>query len=550
MTSWATGNMSQALVLTLGHNSSAILVEDGKVVCGYEQERLSGVKSDSAFPVDAIIEIRKHHKIHQDTNTYVGHWFLDHKLPAKNKYWDPDFIKDITPFGEVLSLDREFSHHDSHLEAAMVFAQGLSGKYTAMILDGFGSSAECISIYEVTGSNYRLIRRWFGFEKSLGLLYQYATAFLGMKMHNHEYKMLAYEVHIHGLSHLDMTLLTELIEKESNRRFVELMKDGVSLTCDPMVNLSALPNTQAAIDKLLFSVLDEMGATEAPIHDKRCIISYFVQHVVENVVLRLAELHDIHDLLLCGGLFYNVKLNSMLANTVSGTTCIMPLAGDQGAGLGVYQRYCGDLVWPDNLFWGKRDLSDVTGAGLFSANSLNQAQGFIWRCLDEYGFVNIVRGAMEFGPRALCNTTTLAIPAGLAGGEINFINNRTNEMPFALVCTESQAENLFVDCGRIYKSLDYMICTREFKAGMHRMLEGGAHYYPDMGVYTCRPQITRDPELVAILEEFGPLINTSFNYHGVPIVLTREQILYTHEMQLSRGNAKGIEVNTLIIKGQ
>ena len=28
--------------------------------------------------------------------------------------------------------------------------------------------------------------------------------------------------------------------------------------------------------------------------------------------------------------------------------------------------------------------------------------------------------------------------------------------------------------------------------------------------------------------EFGPLINTSWNYHGVPIVYNTDQIEYTH----------------------
>ena len=41
--------MSKNLLLTLGHNSSAVLMDDDKVVCGYENERLSKVKSDSAF---------------------------------------------------------------------------------------------------------------------------------------------------------------------------------------------------------------------------------------------------------------------------------------------------------------------------------------------------------------------------------------------------------------------------------------------------------------------------------------------------------------------
>ena len=114
--------MKTALALTLGHNSSAVLIQDGEIIAGYEQERFSAKKSDSAFPKDAIKELALRYDLPSDTTVCVGHWFLDHQLPPANKYWDPDYIKQMFPDGEILSLDSQFSHHDSHLEAAMVFA--------------------------------------------------------------------------------------------------------------------------------------------------------------------------------------------------------------------------------------------------------------------------------------------------------------------------------------------------------------------------------------------------------------------------------------------
>ena len=43
-------------------------------------------------------------------------------------------------------------------------------------------------------------------------------------------------------------------------------------------------------------------------------------------------------MLLAGGLFYNVKLNNSLAKIVN-HICICPLAGDQGAAIGMYEFY-------------------------------------------------------------------------------------------------------------------------------------------------------------------------------------------------------------------
>lgn len=539
--------MTTALALTLGHNSSAVLIQDGVVVCGYEQERFSAIKSDSQFPRDAIKEIDRRFPLPADTTVCIGHWFLDHKLPIANKYWDPDFIHKMMPDAEILSLDTEFSHHDSHLETAVAFAgSDFADTYTAFIVDGFGSSGECFSAYEVSGKSYRLLKRWFGFEKSLGLLYQYATGFLDMKMHNHEYKMLAYEVHIHTLSY-DMPRLDALVRVAAEKWIKNMFSGNINPATDGLISLTALPMTNANIGDMLHDVLMEMGAGGANLHDKRCIVSYFVQRLVETVMLSILRDFVPKNLLLAGGLFYNVKLNNLLAKQVPGKTCILPLAGDQGCGLGVYNRYFGDLKWPEHLYWGHRDLDFVCDdCNLMSFKDMDEAMATIVDELNSLGFVNIVRGSMEYGPRALCNTTTLALPKLEVGAIINHINDRTNEMPFALVMSKEQADDLFVDVDRIHKSLEYMICTRDFKPGKAEALIGGAHYYPDADVYTCRPQITDDRHILALVELFGPLINTSYNYHGVPIVLGETQIKHTHAMQ--RYTASDMEFKTLIIR--
>jgi predicted NodU family carbamoyl transferase len=257
------------------------------------------------------------------------------------------------------------------------------------------------------------------------------------------------------------------------------------------------------------------------------------------------------NLLLVGGLFYNVKLNSLLAKKVAGKTCVMPLAGDQGAGLGVYQAYRGDLKFPDNLTWGPRDLRALKNnvdlpEGMVVVDTMDQASEIIYRELKSRGFVNLVRGDVEFGPRALCNTTTLGLPTTEVAEQINLINARTMEMPFAPVVTQDTAGKLFEGVDKIHKSLEYMIVTRDYKLGVGQAVPGAAHYYANDFVYTGRPQITSDKHLVPILDSFnGLLINTSFNYHGVPIVCTNNQIIDTHVNQ--RKTRPDIQATTIIV---
>lgn len=545
--------MGYDLAISLGHNSSAILIQDGAVVAGYEEERFTGVKSDSHYPVNAIEELKARYNLPRDTNAYIGHWFIDAQLPAPNKYWNPQHLRSLFPDGSIDSLNQDFTHHDSHLESAIVFAgPDFAKKYHAVVADGFGSYGECISVYEVTGRAYRLLHRVRGFEKSMGMLYQYATAFMGMKMHNHEYKMLAYEVHLpEVLEYHEIELLSSLVFETAKGYLRSYHNLVLTNEFDPVTDLSALPNVQMSINNRLTEVLKQLGMLNSPIYEKRVVISYFVQRVVESVMTTYIGTFGAESLLVTGGLFYNVKLNHILADKVKGKFCAMPLAGDQGAALGVYQAYRGDLKWPGNLTWGDRDLGTMdqldAPPGVIFVDSDEQAQVLLDKALATKGWANLVRGRLEYGPRALCNTSTIALPHRSIAADINRANARTMEMPFAPVMTAAQAEEYFLNCGKVHKSLEYMIVTRTYRPGMEERVFGAAHYYPDRQVYTGRPQITADPMMVALLEKHGPLVNTSFNFHGVPIVMSLEQILDTHVRQWQ--TAPELEPTTIIVRG-
>ncbi len=538
------------LAISLGHNSSAVLVKDGRVLAGYEEERFTGVKSESSFPINAIEALRKRYRLPKDTDFYLGHWFINSRIPdISNKHVNWEYLRSTFPNGQWSSLSPDLTHHDSHLESAMAFASPFEEEYHCVVMDGFGSFGECMSIYQVNGEKYRLLHRVFGFEKSMGMLYQYATAFMGMKMHNHEYKMLAYEVHLQEVLEPWEVINLKMIAEEEATRYIKLTHN-LQLTSefDPVTDLAALPNVQLAINKMLTSVLKRMDLLQASEYDKRVVISWFVQHVVEMVVLTYVALYQPKNLLVVGGLFYNVKLNHMLANNVKGKFCAMPLAGDQGAALGVYQAHKGDLVWPDTLCWGDRDLdfdkSDLP-EGFYVMDPL-EATAFMDQRLSNQGWVNMVRGKMEFGPRALCNTSTIAIPNVEITANINRANDRTMEMPMAPVMTRKQADDHFSGVSKIHKSLEYMIVTRTYLPGEADKMRGAAHFYPEEKVFTGRPQITEDPMMGYLLNRHGPLVNTSFNFHGVPIVNTEAQILDTHRKQWTA--APDLKPATVIIK--
>lgn len=521
--------MSRSLVLTLGHNSSAILVEDGEIIAGYEEERITGIKSDSQFPIRSISEIEKHYGSCYD-DICIGHWFTAGML-ANQKYLNSDALINRTTC--INSINPTIlTHHDSHNLSASVFAKsyGFPKEYLSIVADGFGTFGECISIYQVNRHGHTLLKRVFGYGNSLGMLYQYATAYMGMKMHNHEYKMLGYEAHItEVLGPSVICTLNEMIAAEARARIKTMMSFEVQKDTDPVVNKSALAAAQHEIGVLLDDVLITLDIDSNDRSKHREVISYFVQGVVEQVMLSIVELYNPKNLLVSGGLFYNVKLNHLLADKVE-KFCVMPLAGDQGAGLGVYEAYHGDLKWPKHVFWGHRKLSGVQGSGIINVMNDDDAIELMRTNLINNGMVNIVRGSMEFGPRSLCNTATIALPNMDVVKRINRINDRTTVMPMAPVMTRDWANDNLVDCDKIVGSLEYMVATRVIKSDN---IPGASHYYPLTKQSTCRPQIVdqNDRVMNALLNDFGPLINTSFNYHGVPIVFGSESIKFSHNEQ-------------------
>ena len=79
----------KVLVLTLGHNASAIVVEDGIILAGYEEERLSGIKADSTFPSMAIKRLKEMYNLAPNISICISHWFLDGDFPLNDP--KPDF---------------------------------------------------------------------------------------------------------------------------------------------------------------------------------------------------------------------------------------------------------------------------------------------------------------------------------------------------------------------------------------------------------------------------------------------------------------------------
>lgn len=575
--------MDKYLLITLGHGASAVFIGTDGVTIGYEQERLDGIKSSSAFPHDAICEIIKHIGIStlRDCVTFVSHWFnTSEKLQSCNyesKYITSDNFDFLKSFSkDIIFVDDKFTHHDAHAFSACLFFKhhfeikhfdllsqhNNSKKIHTIVADGFGNNEEVISIYENIGDNHatnlKLIKRVYGFENSLGLMYQYATSFCGMKENQDEYKFLGYEAHIDKcISTEQLATLNYLIDLNVTNLIRGIKSDSKPHKTDDLIDKNKLMSVKDNWWTTFSRVLSTFGFTDCSTFTSRTVIAYFIQKSIEDVLGKIISMYNIDNIIVTGGIFYNVKLNNIILKSVKGLFSVMPLAGDQGAAFGMYNKYIidnniRDIINFKNLCIGKRTFRGIKERlknydKAFVDYKSKAVVDEIVALLKRGEIVNIVTGDMEFGPRALCNTTSLFLPTLNLVNENNRNNNRNEVMPCAPVIKIENGGEFFdhKELERVVGSDQYMICTHRYMIDINDENAGAAHNETLSKFYSGRPQLISSNHIVwdilNQLEHEGVtkiLVNTSFNAHGKPIAFDTTSIVENYEYQVSHSILK------------
>lgn len=584
------------LLITLGHGSSAIFVYDeGKKIIGYEQERISGIKADSQFPKDAINEIMNNVGLREmmGCKIFISHWFNDSTDEyntfslSPNKYISSIDILNLHEISDDITIvNKSFTHHDAHAYSALAFfeynwnkeRQPLSSKnvYT-IVADGFGTNEEVLSIYS---SQYekdntpKLIHRVYGYEASVGLMYQYATSFCGMKENQDEYKFLGYESHIDKyINEQGLDTLDHFVEENIKYLYDNLFNNNTSenkwsMSCskNELINFERLQYTKEYWHSKLNEVVQgtfisaNFSAESKEEHDfvVRCVVAYYIQQSIELYFQRIVDDFEISNTVVVGGCFYNVKLNNFILQYTQGLFCAMPLAGDQGAAIGMLRKFT-DIKFSFNtlaigkrrLYNAKKSFDDKERNGIFYRKMVTNNGSFkavhnitiakeIASHIANGRIVNLIIGGMEFGPRALCNTSTLFLPTVENTANNNYMNNRNEVMPCAPVVTIDNAPVLFDinELNRVVGSDRFMICTHDYNKEYSTQYGGVMHKKTLENVYTGRPQVVRDfTFMYYILTEVQNicdarcLVNTSFNAHGRPIAFDTTEILQNFEYQ-------------------
>ena len=278
----------------------------------------------------------------------------------------------------------------------------------------------------------------------------------------------------------------------------------------------------------------------------RADLAASVQKVAEDVTLlslqRLLVQHPSRNLGLSGGLFANVKLNRLLAETLPiDEIFIFPAMADEGLPVGGVLAHLleqdGLKTWlgerrPLGPVYLGRDYTNEIDTHLAKVAGVRltreaPVEGSVKR-LAAGQLGAIYTGRMEYGPRALGARTILANPARRETHDLlNERLSRSEFMPFAPVVTDRRAADVFDITPVNARACRYMTIACGVKEAWRSKIPAVVHVDG-----SARPQIiARDdnPLYYDIIEGFeretglATLVNTSFNVHEEPIVDTPAQ---------------------------
>jgi carbamoyltransferase len=354
-------------------------------------------------------------------------------------------------------------------------------------------------------------------ESGLASAYGYATVAAGFKMLRHEGKLTGLAAY-------------------GEPKLADEMAAQFRLTADGLIETD-FRNWAAMREKFLAICKD---------HDRETIAAS-VQKMAEDLSVQSVrwwlERTGAKKLALAGGLFANVRLNRLLAETLPvDEVFIFPAMGDDGlsvgAGIAFLHARDGTQTWLahrhrlDNVYLGQDfdgridEMLDAAGMRRLAGRPIETAVDLI-----RAGKAGaIYAGRMEFGPRALGARSIIGSPHDHAiNDNLNKRLDRSEFMPFAPFVLEEDAAQVFdiTDVNRY--AAHFMTITCAVKPEWRARIPAVVHVDG-----TARPQIVRgdeNPLFAGILRRFRDqtgipvLINTSFNVHEEPIVNRPEECL-------------------------
>jgi carbamoyltransferase len=568
------------LSIQTGHNATVGLMQNGRVVALLSQEKLDNIKNSEVFPsqaieavfsqcglvADDIDEVLIAGKMLFPRHCIAPHQVAggeikvsDHLRPPTIVRWTKQLEKwlsgclpglfayarryrhralrqealrhlqtRLTELGLGAKPLHFVEHHLCHARAAYHALEQEKGRAALVFtLDGMGDGL-CATVTQVKedGSWVRIASTPIA--SSLGSIYAQTTRFLGMKVLEHEYKVMGLAAYCRGY-HLD-----------TYRRIFDPVID-----LDPQNPLTfrSRVDTSDFFDYLAKHAVGERFDN----------LAGGLQHLLEDRVTRwianAIQMTGIRRIFTGGGTFMNVKLNQRIQEMPEvEQASFLPSCGDESNPLGAAYAHAvtlGQTVYPlSHLYLGisytREQLARfIQERGLIEKYEVSEPEDIeetIAQLLTERQVVARFSGRCEWGARSLGNRAILAHPSYLESFYTvnDLIKARDFWMPFAPTVLDTWASRYLANYEPTKVLAPHMITAfRATSLGISH-LRAAMH----QGDFTIRPQVLEEKANSAyyrLLQAFerrtgvGGVMNTSFNLHGYPLVATPEQALTTFE---------------------
>ncbi|WP_116051392.1 carbamoyltransferase family protein [Amycolatopsis palatopharyngis] len=541
-------------VCAFTHDSAAALILDGRLVGFCEEERLSGVKHDRAYPTRSIAWLLDTHGLTGDDIDVVAYNFVPWRyLPAAassvrhltNRAAAPRAAARAGSFLKVAwrtqtrlwqlrhhfpkSRIRAIPHHRAH--GLYAFAASGRSQAAVLVVDSLGETdTTSLALADVQAGRvrYRQLAA-LSDPASLGYVYGAITEHLGWRRGDEEGTVMA------------------LAALGDPARFRRLFADAIPIT-----------DTGFTVNPALFGLRVLSGHTprvlpafierscgprhgQDPIEAVHSDLAAALQERTEQAMLHLArqaaQRTRMRTLCVGGG----VAMNCVSIGRIAGTgmfdeVMVPPAPGDSGTAIGAalaeWLRHTGTLPTgaADACYLGPtfpaRTLLAEPRTGLRADRVSDRARHLAHRLADGT-IVGVFTGALEAGPRALGHRSILASP--LDREVVDRLNAtvkyREPFRPFAPMVLADKATDYF----QLRQPSPFMSMAVPVTDQARQRIPSIVHANGTARVQTV--DADQNPFLVEVLTEFAALtgvpvlINTSLNIKGKPICGTPEMAL-------------------------
>jgi len=559
-----------------GHNASAALMRDGKIIFALQEERFTNLKNFYGYPfqsvkhcldyvksknliidIAAIATIEDYLFFHKyrfnnffsisDFHKYYSvslsqkkaiSFVMNHKKSKDNKgfylpfkkinkknYFNINYRRNI--FIEQLKKQGKHNikkitfldHHTCHAYYSFFSAKNRKDNSCVIAVDSYGDKANQ-TVWVVKKNKLQLVAKTDQFE--IARIYKFITLILNMKPEEHEFKVM-------GLSAYSKKKFILDVYKKVFKKIQKF--DGIKIVHNKRPKNLYLYLKEATKD---FRFDNIAGG-----------LQFFVEQLMKELLIRIYKKYKIKNFYFSGGVSMNVKMYNNLGKlSFVNFLYSPPSGGDESLSIGACYYLSQHIkTYPlNNIYLGKNLISKSVKLNLeyikkqFSKKDYKILSNFnhkdLASLLVNNEIIAVARDREEFGARALGNRSIIANPSNYdVVQSINeSIKNRDFWMPFALTILKENHKK-YIDNKKNFEC-NYMTMSFDTNKNNFNKIKAGCHPYDK----TVRPQIldkNSNPKYYSIIKQFSKktgipaLLNTSLNLHGNPMASSLSQVIST-----------------------